>query len=112
MRNRTMVVRVVAIILCVLMVFGVIAGAVSILAHGAEVESAVVQTAADVETGSRNSDSALPIIIGVAAFLLLAFCVVLPRFKKKPAGQEAAPGQTDEPIPEPEQAPDVENKEQ
>lgn len=74
MKKRSMIVRVVAIVLCALMVLGIVAGAIT--AFAAE-PSAVLPA-----TGSTSQK--VPVILGICGAVLVVACIVLPRLVKKP----------------------------
>ena len=69
MKDRSLFVRIVAIILCALMVGGALTAAISAFA-------ADVNLAASPDTGSRNN-----VWVIVAAVIVL--CLLLPKFTKK-----------------------------
>lgn len=74
MKKRSMIVRIVAIVMCVLMVLGIVAGAIT--AFAAEPSAALPSTG--------SSSQKVPIILGVCGAVLVIACIVLPRLVKKP----------------------------
>ena len=68
--KRTLIVRIVAIVLCALLVLGIVTAALYAFAAG----SAPV-------TGSR--DMKQPILLAVIAAALLAACVIVPKLARK-----------------------------
>lgn len=78
MNKRNLFVRGMAIFLVVILVIGVIAVGISALA----VEDAPLMAAApSPETGSRSN--VLVFIAIIAALILMAVCIILPKIKKK-----------------------------
>ena len=75
MQKRNLFVRIMAIVLCVIMLLGVVA--VAFTAFAAEPSA----TVAAVDTGS--ADNTWIIIAVVAAILVVAACVVIPKLAKK-----------------------------
>lgn len=86
MKKRSLIVRIVAIVLCALMVLGIVAGAISAFASEAA-----------PATGSTSQK--IPIIIGILAVLLVTACIVMPKFKKKPVSKTAPPQNVVENVP-------------
>ena len=80
MKRRTLIVRIVAIVLCALMVLGIVGGAISIFA---------ADGCCPAQTGS--SSQAIPIVLGVLAALLVVACVVIPKLKKTPVPSPEQP---------------------
>ena len=74
MHKRNLFVRITAIVLCAIMILGVFT--VALYAFAAEPEAAVI-----AETGSP--DNTWIIVAVVAAILVVAACVVVPRVSKK-----------------------------
>ncbi|GEM_PF-3631104 len=78
MNKKNIFVRGMAIFLVVILVIGVIAVGISALA----VEDApLMATAPSPETGSRNN--ILVFVAIIAALVLMAVCIVIPKLKKK-----------------------------
>ena len=73
MKDRSLFVRIVAIILCALMVGGALTAAISAFA-------ADVNLAASPDTGSRN---VWVIVAAVVAVAVIVLCLLLPKFTKK-----------------------------
>lgn len=74
MKDRSLFVRIVAIILCALMVGGALTAAISAFA-------ADVNLAASPDTGSRNN--VWVIVAAVVAVAVIVLCLLLPKFTKR-----------------------------
>lgn len=75
MKKRNLFVRIMAILLCAIMLLGVVAVAFTAFA------SEPTATATAVETGS--ADNTWVIVAVVAAILVVAACIVVPKIAKK-----------------------------
>lgn len=75
MKKRNLFVRIMAIVLCAIMVLGVVAVAFTAFAAEPTAQTAVV------ETGSPNNTWV--IVAVVAAILVVVACVAVPRMSKK-----------------------------
>ncbi len=73
MRKRSMIVRIVAIVLAAIMIISVAAAAFTVFAAGQEVPV----------TGQQESNTKWLVILIVLAVLAIVACVVLPMAKKK-----------------------------
>lgn len=74
MKDRSLFVRIVAIILCALMVGGALTAAISAFAED-------VNLVASPDTGSRNN--VWVIVAAVVAVAVIVLCLLLPKFTKK-----------------------------
>lgn len=75
MHKRNLFIRITAIVLCAIMILSVVTAALYVFA------AEPTATAAVVETGS--ADNTWVIIAVVAAVLVVAACIVVPRLSKK-----------------------------
>ncbi len=78
MKQRKLMIRIVALLMALLMGVGVFAGVYSIFARAAD-ETTLAAVAA---TGSQQSAS-WPIYVAIAAVLLVIVCIVIPKMTKK-----------------------------
>lgn len=76
MKNRSVIVRIVALVLCAVMVIGVVTAAISVFAADAS-----MLTAPSPDTGSKNQ--IWVITAAVVAVAVIAVCLLLPKFTKK-----------------------------
>lgn len=76
MKKRSLVVRVVALVLCAVMVIGVVTAAISVFAADMSVLSAP-----SPDTGSKNQ--VWVIAAAIVAVAVVAVCLLLPKFTKK-----------------------------
>lgn len=77
MNKRNVFVRGMAIFLVVILVIGVVAVGISALAA----EDVLLMAAPSPDTGSRNN--ILVFVAIIAALILMAICIILPKIKKK-----------------------------
>lgn len=76
MNKRSLFVRIVAIVLCAVMVLGVVTAAISVFAADAS-----VLASASPDTGSRSH--VWVIVAAAVAIAVIAVCLLLPKFVKK-----------------------------
>jgi hypothetical protein len=79
MKRRKMVIRIVALFMALLMVMGVVALALQIVAYSADATT----LAAVAATGSELNETRWPIYAAVGAVLVIIVCVVVPIITKK-----------------------------
>lgn len=77
MNKRNVFVRGMAIFLVVILIIGVVAVGISALAA----EDVLLMAAPSPDTGSRNN--ILVFVAIIAALILMAICIILPKIKKK-----------------------------
>ncbi|MCQ2475603.1 MAG: LPXTG cell wall anchor domain-containing protein [Clostridia bacterium] len=77
MNKRNVFVRGMAIFLVVILIIGVVAVGISALAA----EDVLLMAAPSPDTGSRNN--VLVFVAIIAALILMAICIILPKIKKK-----------------------------
>lgn len=77
MNKKNVFVRGMAIFLVVILIIGVVAVGISALAA----EDVLLMAAPSPDTGSRNN--VLVFVAIIAALILMAICIILPKIKKK-----------------------------
>ncbi len=79
MKNRKIMVRIVALFLALLMAAGVLGIALQIIAYSADTTTLTAVAA----TGSEANETRWPVIVAAGAVLVIVVCVVVPMMTKK-----------------------------